>query len=235
MEQDSELGQKQEYQEHTTPVYFMHIPKTGGITFSHAIYPFVPMHNFHREYMYIDKIAEWALEYHKWAARIPPIFVTILRNPLDRWESQLNFCIMNTNCRSAIRNFFETSDCISDVLYKCLEKEINVNTMTKMLGGVKCNYSPTACNTPHFGKETMEGLLEAAKKNLMKFDFVGFTNSFSAFYEKVAARLGIPNEMKTQNVNKYKIFNQLDSELLHKLNEYDLKLYEFAQREISHV
>ncbi len=208
-------------------ICLVHIPKTGGRTFYRSIGN-CHLHNRgnrHIDYFSLCNLAR--------GLAVKPVFVTILRGPLIRWVSNLNYCIMNP--KTAYYHFFRVEHCsLNKILQRCLEEERNVNTMTKMIGGIQSHYRPYACQTKKFSTAEMEDLLEIAKNNLMSLDFVGFTNSIKPLLKKVARALGISGKIKflKSNVNKKKMFSlsQFDPKLLYELNEYDIKLYEFAQK-----
>ncbi|GAG04283.1 unnamed protein product, partial [marine sediment metagenome] len=132
-------------------------------------------------------------------------YITFLRHPMRRsiseiqyvlggesiYRNRMNLCVFFDNQKWDYKKL--NSKQLKAVLEYCLEHSIGCNIMTKQLSGLEplsnifpkhkrpsgSVYTPGSSNLVKYHSSTMETFLEAAKKNLKDYKFIGFQENGS--------------------------------------------------------
>jgi hypothetical protein len=211
-------------------IFFLHIPKTGGTTFMNILEKQVGSYR----YLSADQSAMTALNSHylnefkivrghfsysvyKHFTR-RPVFLTILRDPIDRFIS---------NYRHLVRKL-KISETISLEDYT-VDDKLNRGSHNKQVARI-CGGS-----SQRLGLE-LPVMLEIAKLRLNEFAFVGVLDRFDEGIQLLTYTLG------WDPIAEYETLNQaprntkkpdIDGELLALLrerNKYDIALFEYANQ-----
>lgn len=199
---------------------------------------------------------------HKKLGITDPSYFTFLRNPIDRWISQFNHGVMRhrkTSFAYAVFQFLRND--VNSFLQWCLYHESSCNIMVKQICGnepisnmIRWEGSENCDMNRDFGyyqiygwagrakkhsDSAMKNMLEQAKKNLIeKYDFVGFQSVAAESQKKLCKFYDFKYDgkeiMKRIASKKFPIdmSDKKTEKLLNEINRYDIKLYEFAIKEI---
>lgn len=229
-------------------VIFTHIPKTAGTTLKHIMLSQYKPYNVFEFYSLqredgkgINKLAQ-VPKYRKNSIKLilghigfglhqylssPYVYITMLRNPINRVISSYYY-LRKTKIKlvqdMSLKEFVITSNTTQ-------------NNMTKYISGEKFktqlaylkNQQETQC-------ECNSKTLELAKKNLEEeFQFFGLLERFDESLILLKKTLGWSvTQYLTRNVAKKvtqrQEFPQETLRLIEQSNEYDLELYQFAQK-----
>ncbi|MCH9630439.1 MAG: hypothetical protein S4CHLAM37_04390 [Chlamydiia bacterium] len=207
-------------------IYFVHVPKTGGGSLFNVlnmqlheseVFHIISMTNFRfAPRQRIDLSGFKLVSGHQPVSvlrRLDPKFdtsfkITILRDPQQRFYSNVNHVQLNTNMK--INELLESVDLGKNTLYS----------------NAFCKYFATDFNLEG------EALLESAKEELLKFDCVIFFDNYVEEANFLLKRLGLDIDMKKSAVlHKHKKFtpNSTQLETIIGLNSLDTRLYEWAK------
>ena len=206
-------------------IYFLHIPKTGGSTFMNILENIVGRENYisadrlrivkqHNPYFFANyRIVRGHFNYtiYEYTLR-RPLFITMLRHPLDRIISQFKHLKRDKVIPSEM--------ILSEFLHSSLNRRTN-NKQIQWISGVNKNY-----------KEPIEMLLEVAKIRLDDFAFFGILEKFNDSLDLMAYTFD------WEPITQYELHNQappakieIDAEtrqMINDLNQADIEFYNYA-------
>lgn len=234
----------------TERIFFIHIPKTGGISIEHmlagltdhAICPAYVTDEFLRlEDATRYGIFQGHLKYFLRDFIQPDFTFTILRDPIERALSALEHIARDTNHVSH-NDYLETPD-IAGALHNPNLRPHITNAMTVFLGirpELGKFKTPGRAARHAMLHQPMESMLESAKEALAAMDFVGFTETLNADQEYLHALLASQPQAAfqaiTANQNPSKSVASYQAKLapaelnaLRAANALDLELYAYAQ------
>ncbi|KKN36897.1 hypothetical protein LCGC14_0769070 [marine sediment metagenome] len=178
------------------------------------------------------------------------IYISFFRHPVDRWLSWFYHC--NIERKSWIRrtiNKYNRNE--KKVLRACYKKLMAHNVMTRQIGGENLRnishlhrggelinaYAPKSCIGGHlYSDSEMEEILERAKNNIRQYyHYIGFQSTVDEDIDHICEKFkwdrnGSSSQIK--GIVKKIYFDRKDKDTIkrvQKMNEYDLKLYEFAK------
>lgn len=230
------------------PIFFCHIPKTGGSSLRLAIeasvkpYQIMPdahmMARFGGHYPDVDLIVENLLRqrdairllrghYHLSirSLLVAPVTITILRNPVDRVISNLKHNIQyNGMTEAEIRADLDSG----------ITRGVAQNAMTRYLGGeIDPVDADTVRKTHHdllYGPiHDEDAMLRSATQALKTIDILGFSENLAEISPSLAD-LGILNPVKRVNVSQPNLLDlrHADRERIQEMNSLDVALYDEA-------
>jgi hypothetical protein len=246
---------------------FTHIPKTSGSSIVHIL---------REEHKNKNKVV-WSMDedwkslpdcisahapyglHERWGLSLDRVkYITILRNPIDRWKSFLRYIIRHGNKKDLFHKHGKGS--LPRFMRWCLSHDCNKNIMVKMISGfddsdnlIKWEEHKKEGREDYFNRPTMccwggrrsqtprhvlDDLLSKAKNNLLnKYYYVGFQEDRNN-QKKMCEMFGVkyPKKGVFRRSTDRKIdveWDEESEEMLAKLNEYDMKLYKFAKGKIG--
>ncbi len=192
----------------------------------------------------IVAIGHFAYGVHKYAKDdISLSYFTLLREPMSRWISHFTSAMgkVRRNGHVLRQIWKKTGKDLKNFLEYCIDKEINCNIMTKQLCGIESIYksqdpmfmflwSPRHQQT---SKTELANYLSVAKDNLLtKYDFVGFQEAGSLSHVCLCKKYNwtyIEHPYIPRAPDIRLDWNDAEvREILYRMNEYDIKLYDFA-------
>ncbi len=214
---------------------FVHIPKTAGVSLNHILDQYYkPTETFsvrlgkdrktfkslpYEERAKINLLrGHIAFGAHKFLSR-PTIYMTVLRNPIDRTISHYYFVLQETTQR--LHDKAKSLDLADFVLN---EPEVQ-NLQTKMLAGIENIYQQVDKST-----------LKQAKENLNSCAIIGLTERFEdtlALMENVLGWQNIPSVEKRQVTKSRPSISDVPESTIKIIKEYnqlDIELYEYAKK-----
>lgn len=182
-------------------------------------------------------------------------YFTFLRDPVERWISSFYHCVPRKDmmfpiweqCNYNLRIFME----------KCLEDGRNTNTMVKQLSGMEDFSNVTrdyknymyiwGGRKRNYTDDEMEEMLNTAIDNLVnRYWFVGYQHRADRCYRVLCRKMGIKCKKLNkahQSTNARRRFMRKNfsidfrskkiKKLLHKSNSFDMRLYEYACKNIK--
>ncbi len=234
-----------------TKTVFLHIPKAAGSSFNLFL---EKLHEPGRSHILGDYFNEKILQdsratlfsahmfYEEIAHKLAgdPVYLTFLREPLDRALSHYYFLKLDSVAREFEANkssygaerfemgtaLIEKARRLSLLEFLRSEKDLNqitiANLQTKMLGG------SNDCS------QVTEQEFQRAKENLEKFFFVGLVEKMAQSQDEFCRLCQLP-KILPEKTNTNSERNKLSDEpaeavrLLTEANRYDLELYRYAQ------
>jgi len=129
-----------------------------------------------------------------------------------------------------------------DMLAECYEKGWLCNLMTRQLSGLENPgdldllkgdfwklriYNPFSVGS--LVEQDMDRLLEQAKKTVREMSFLMFTERLDRDIKKLCSKFefNLPKRLPSKRKTSRKM--ELDEDLLKKMNEYDIELYNYAR------
>jgi hypothetical protein len=237
-------------------VFFMHIPKTGGVsveTFLRSLVNPEEIAPYPRTECVANLSDPGFAEYRYFVAHAPahieqllprPLFTfSWLRDPVDRSISAYNHILRYPDHRWHQRLIDETSDFESFLEHPQLRLHL-VDVMTRYFGS-DVNLLSFAGNRQEAALASKRAqvtlpdkqVLIRAKERLLAFDFIGFCNSMQEDCMTLAAKLGLPTSAPVPHVNadprsetvRPRVRRTPDIEnLIARHSPYDIELYQFA-------
>ena len=239
-------------------IIFVHIPRTSG---RYVLQHIIPRHNHMKFHKKMPRLYQGGYEVSNStiiSGHIPfgihslmdikgnsdeVNYITFLRDPLNRWISQFNYSVAFK--RTIFKTWIKCNKNIIKVLDECINNGMNSNLMVKQMSGAEklengtnkkhmYMWSPRECQ---YTADDMESMLALAQNNTSKFAIIGrsgekkhykqlfrfFGKSYRKFSRVNTARRKIPSI----NWEDVRVKSRLD-----KLNEYDIKLFNFVIGEI---
>jgi hypothetical protein len=171
------------------------------------------------------------------------LYMVILRHPVKRCMSSLRNALRSRH-KQAREMRIKHSDHAA-LAIELLKRDINCNVMTKQLSGLVppsdivlgANQKRTANWFPPWlalrKRFDEKQLLEQAKRNLEKYAFIGFQETFEEDVERFCQLFHVEKTHSTERLKQTSRFFFTDSEqtreAIIKMNSADIALYEFAR------
>jgi len=238
-------------------VFFMHIPKTGGMSVENYLKMLVPADQIaaypltdtcqYLENEYSNKFRFYFSHTPAYFAQLLPFPVfrfTWLRDPVDRAISAYNHILRDTSHPWHTRMRTLTTDFESFIKHPQLRQHL-VEAMTVFLGS-EINLTLEEGDEQSIGAVSRAAIatppdrhtLSRAKTRVNEFDFIGFTDRLERNCEVLAAALGLkprPFEMKLNCDPKVDTFRPRVTRseeiegLVWRHSPYDVELYNYAR------
>ena len=254
-------GRPVEDQDGTLRVFFMHIPKTGGVsveTFLRSLVNPDEVAPYPRTELVANSGEPGFTQYRYFFAHSPayiaqllprPLFkFSWLRDPVDRSISAYNHILRHPDHRWHQRLIAETSDFESFLDHPRLRLHL-VDVMTRYFG-LDVNllsYAENRQEADIVSKWIQTTLPDKhafarAKDRLLEFDFIGFCERMERDCRTLAELLGLPSTIPVPHVNsdpsgetvrpRAQRTPELEK-LIAKQSRYDIELYQFAREHVG--
>jgi len=233
--------------------YFLHIPKTAGSSFTcfldeyyekEKIFPFQNWNDFLKKRpsnMPNYELARGHFGYcfHHVFGIEKINFMTILRNPIERTISQYHHMTVDRMNNNWIYEFPYSK--IEHMLYKCpwVISNIQVKHLAYDENILEKEIKFPYIFLENYENKNMEILFEKACFNLNKFIFIGIFEKIEKSIENLCEKMSwtkkqINHVNFLKNRPKVKNFKKRTIKKIEELNEWDLKLYEYAIQKINY-
>jgi len=240
-------------------MYFLHIPKTAGTTLIATLDSYFDHDSIFPNKVWNEVLTNkskkrktWKLIHGHFGYNIKPIiprepiFLTVLRDPIERTISQIEHIRRDPRGNNWVKkNFLSPNETFDQILGNDKKNRVFRNTQTRYIGldcdVIKLTRSQTSKslddfrfdeNLPLFENEISgEKMLENAMKRLEKFEFVGISEKFEESMFLLYYTFGwMPiNRSWKLNVSSAKTskkdLSQKTIDILNDLNKLDTSLY----------
>jgi len=238
-------------------LYFLHIPKTAGTTFTFNLDSYYDVQNIYPErvlsgflknppsnFLSLKLIrGHFGYKISKFLEK-PPLFLTFLRNPIERTLSFFDHIKLDPYTNNWVNQNFILNETISDLLVDETKSKIFTNNQTRHIANdldyTKLNDSNNFLLEEHEQfvnpKLTDEQLITLAKKRLSEFAFVGLTEKTNESLLLFCYTFNLQplgnfwNLMVAPKRTHINDFNYDTINQIKKLNNLDFELYEFAKK-----
>jgi len=213
-------------------LFFLHIPKTGGLSVKAMIdaegYNIVGVNNFDAYRPADSPVAYLGHITGLFMEDLPPrIFkFTFLRHPAERLRSLYNYIhsLAGEGYQHYLRIGFRPEHSFSEFVQ--VRSFANLRSgMTRQLGGAKFLFDTDS-------PSTATAYYLAARNRLERMDYIGTLETFSEDIEAIASLAGwsLPHIIRTNYAQAPKLESLSDDEieLVQKCNTYDMMLYRDA-------
>jgi len=253
-------------------IIYIHIPKCSGSSFKECF-----SHNFKDTFWdkrtlrsHIDTNLQYMLAKKKKIKIIPEVladhfphgiheifdtddykYITILRNPIERFISNFYYLLLNEPDSLFIKTFRNNKNNIIKTLKQCICDHINNNQMVKQLSGFEpllniilsennkkdcVYYRGTHANIEPYSDSDMKVIFIEARRNISKYSFIGFQENSNKDYKRFCKQFNLKyketERIRHTDRNIFKIdWNNVKiNNLVRELNKYDMILYSCAKK-----
>jgi hypothetical protein len=174
-------------------------------------------------------------------------YITVLRNPIQRWISLFNYTMKPKKRKSnpIVGMWYKKKNDIRRFLDYCIESNINHNIMVRQLSGIEKTeqIEPTQMHSMYVWanrkttntENEMKLFLEESKNNLMKYKLFGVSEKIDVFWNQFKTIFKVGSGKLRRVKKSLPLFNidWKDSSVVRRLkvlNAYDIELYNFARK-----
>lgn len=242
----------------STPVYFMHIPKTAGSSFNAFLQTCYKPSHYHPHIERLEPAAQALLlrrrqgcvsghlhfERARSMSKLDAYHVlTLLRDPLSHLHSHINYLRRVHLDQELEKEYgFQHNDAIKALAKKLCEIDFSdpqeIQTLVAGLSGYELDFLENIQTRYFLGKRPQrlsEADYEMAQANMDHFSLVGLTEAYDQFLGRFCSLVGLPFQQQSSKSNRadsYRLFDPENDQIrtaFASLITYDQRLYQLVK------